>query len=194
MYASKPGAAALLTWKQFVDHNSRNDTVTYWLSVMLKSLFCESCEEWKWKWCFEVVTFYDKKDDFSSSCCFSSFLIRLVLDHQWIIYIFLFVCYLFVSVLTFCPVLSNSLNSCSVSCDSSRYEKKPILKSFKNSPCFSYCDSYENQCQPCSVLCEETGDLGECGAKCPMYLHTVIHASKMEKTQLHHLTVMVSVI
>ena len=123
MYASKPGAAALLTWKQFVDHNSRNDTVTYWLSVMLKSLFCESCEEWKWKWCFEVVTFYDKKDDFSSSCCFSSFLIRLVLDHQWIIYIFLFVCYLFVSVLTFCPVLSNSLNSCSVSCDSSRYER-----------------------------------------------------------------------
>jgi len=44
------------------------------------------------------------------------------------------------------------------------------------------------------VLCEGTGDLGECGAKCPLYLHTVIHASKMEKTQLHHLTIMVAVI
>ena len=42
------------------------------------------------------------------------------------------------------------------------------------------------------MVCEVTGDLGECGAKCPLYLHTVIHASKMEKTQLHHLTVMVS--
>lgn len=44
------------------------------------------------------------------------------------------------------------------------------------------------------MLCEETGDLRDCGAKCPMYLHTVIHANKMEKTQLHHLTVMVAVI
>lgn len=65
----------------------------------------------------------------------------------------------FSSVIIFCPVLSNPLNSCSVSCDSS-----------------SFCDSYENQCQPCSQLCEVTGDLGECGAKCPLYLHTVIHA------------------
>merc|ERR1712152_120219 len=65
---------------------------------------------------------------------------------------------LFSSVLTLCPVLSNPLNSCSVSCDSS-----------------SFCDSYENQCQPCSQLCEVTGNLGECGAKCPLYLHTVIH-------------------
>jgi len=73
--------------------------------------------------------------------------------------------------------LSNPLNSCSVSCDSS-----------------SFCDSYENQCQPCSQLCEVTGDLGECGAKCPLYLHTVMHASRMEKNTLHHLTIMVAVI
>jgi len=83
----------------------------------------------------------------------------------------------FSSVIIFCPVLSNPLNSCSVSCDSS-----------------SFCDSYENQCQPCSQLCEVTGDLGECGAKCPLYLHTVIHASRMERSSLHHLTIMVAVI
>jgi len=83
----------------------------------------------------------------------------------------------FSSVIIFCPVLSNPLNSCSVSCDSS-----------------SFCDSYENQCQPCSQLCEVTGDLGECGAKCPLYLHTVIHASRMERSTLHHLTIMVAVI
>jgi len=73
--------------------------------------------------------------------------------------------------------LSNPLNSCSNGCDSS-----------------SYCDSYENRCHPCSQLCEVTGELGECREQCPLYLHTVMHASMVESDQLRHLTIMVAII
>ena len=59
--------------------------------------------------------------------------------------------------------------------------------------CFSYCDSYENRCHPCSQLCEVTGELGECREQCPLYLHTVMHASMVESDQLRHLTIMVSI-
>ena len=56
----------------------------------------------------------------------------------------------------------------------------------------SYCDTYENSCKPCSVVCEGGGGLEECSAECPDYFRSVIHAHRMEAQQLHQLTVMVS--
>ena len=56
----------------------------------------------------------------------------------------------------------------------------------------SYCDTYENSCKPCSVVCEGGGGLEECSAECPDYFRSVIHSHRMEAQQLHQLTVMVS--
>ena len=56
----------------------------------------------------------------------------------------------------------------------------------------SYCDTYENTCKPCSVVCEGGGGLEECSAECPDYFRSVIHSHRMEAQQLHQLTVMVS--
>jgi len=73
-----------------------------------------------------------------------------------------------------CNPLS-SPSSCSPGCDN-----------------ISYCDTYENTCKPCSVVCEGGGGLEECSAECPDYFRSVIHSHRMEAQQLHQLTVMVA--
>jgi len=58
----------------------------------------------------------------------------------------------------------------------------------------SYCDGYENSCQPCSEICDtdKNPSLTYCNQNCPHYLHSVISAHKMDSNQLQTLTIMVA--
>ena len=87
----------------------------------------------------------------------------------------------------------NSPSSCSPGCDNIRCVDTDNYKHSIDRDLPSYCDTYENSCKPCSVVCEGGGGLEECSAECPDYFRSVIHSHRMEAQQLHQLTVMVSI-
>jgi hypothetical protein len=41
-------------------------------------------------------------------------------------------------------------------------------------PVHSYCDTFANDCKPCSMICHEKGDFSECEQKCENYLKDAI--------------------
>jgi len=62
-------------------------------------------------------------------------------------------------------------------------------------PCsdpFSHCDTFENKCLSCKDICENEATNEDCKAYCSHYLQSVFYIHKMEKDDLHTLTVMVA--